>query len=97
MNESKPLLPLLEPRRRSRLTAILLCLFAVCLGVCAEAAPPRAAKKATATRPRDYRSRNFLVHTDLPPREAKQLLQRLETMLRLISAYWGRPSGRIVE
>lgn len=47
--------------------------------------------------PRDYRSANFLVHTDLPEDEAKDLLKRLESMLALISKYWGRPNKQTIE
>jgi hypothetical protein len=44
-----------------------------------------------------YTSRNFLVHTDLTADQAKELLARLETMLGLISKYWGRPPSGIIE
>lgn len=47
--------------------------------------------------PKPYRSRNFHVMTDLPREEAAELLQRLETMLRLVSAYYGRPNPRPIE
>lgn len=47
--------------------------------------------------PRDYRSANFLVHTDLPADEANDLLKRLETMLALISKYWGKPNKQTIE
>lgn len=47
--------------------------------------------------PRDYRSANFLVHTDLPADEANDLLKRLETMLTLISKYWGKPNKQTIE
>ena len=47
--------------------------------------------------PRDYSSANFLVHTDLPEAEANDLLKRLETMLTLISKYWGRPNKQTIE
>ncbi|MFG0240782.1 MAG: hypothetical protein ACF8CY_07010, partial [Gimesia chilikensis] len=43
---------------------------------------------STITEPRDYRSKNFLIHTDLSPDEAQDLLARLEKMLVIISAYW---------
>jgi hypothetical protein len=46
---------------------------------------------------RDVRSHNFLVHTDLSAQEAKDLVERLETMLRLVSAYWGRPLQGVIE
>lgn len=48
-------------------------------------------------RPADYQSKNFLVHTDLPKKEAQDLLERLETMLKLISRYWGRNNPRVIE
>jgi len=44
----------------------------------------------------DYASSHFVVHTDLTDAEAEELLDRLETMLSLISKYWDRsPSGMI--
>ena len=39
----------------------------------------------------DYRSQNFWVHTDLSAGEAQELLERLETMLGLVSNYFGQP------
>ncbi len=47
--------------------------------------------------PRDYRSQNFLLHSDLSEDEAKQLLSELETMLSLISRYWGKPNRQVIE
>ncbi|WP_339735934.1 hypothetical protein [uncultured Gimesia sp.] len=47
--------------------------------------------------PADYRSKNFLIHTDLPPTEARDLLERLEKMLVIISTYWGSPNRRVIE
>ncbi len=45
----------------------------------------------------DYRSRNFLIHTDLPAKEAKELLVKLEKMFGLISRYWGRRNPKTIE
>lgn len=45
----------------------------------------------------NYSSKHFLVHTDLPAAEAQELLKRLETMLGLISKYWGRPPSGTIE
>jgi hypothetical protein len=59
-------------------------------------APKRTAGEAPAG-PADYSSKNFLVHTDIPPDEAKDLLVRLETMLVIISKYWGRPNSQTIE
>lgn len=47
--------------------------------------------------PRDVRSQNFLVHTDLNDKDAADLLNRLETMLRLISKYWAQPNRKTIE
>ncbi|QDT38503.1 hypothetical protein [Stratiformator vulcanicus] len=44
----------------------------------------------------DYRSRNFVVRTDLPKDEAEELLVRLEKMLVLISKYWGQPNRKTI-
>lgn len=56
-----------------------------------------AGKPGAAQRPADYRSQHFFLHTDLTPAETKDLLTRLETMLGLISKYWGRPPVGIIE
>lgn len=47
--------------------------------------------------PRDVRSKNFLLHTDLNDKDAGELLERLETMLRLISTYWAQPNRKTIE
>jgi len=47
--------------------------------------------------PKDYSSKNFLLHTDLSEDDAKELLVRLENMLKLISTYWGRPNRQVIE
>lgn len=47
--------------------------------------------------PRDYTSRNFLLHTDLSPDEAKDLLGRLETMIVQVARYWGKPNSQTIE
>jgi hypothetical protein len=49
-----------------------------------------------AAQPREYRSRNFLVHTDLDEGEAAALLEKLETMLRIITRYWGAPMRKTI-
>lgn len=49
------------------------------------------------TPPKTYTSRNFIVHTDLSQEDAKELLERLETMLGLISTYWGRRNVKPIE
>ncbi len=44
-----------------------------------------------------YKSANFILRTDLTSDEAKELLSRLETMLGLISRYWGKKNPRVIE
>jgi len=61
---------------------------------------PRAAKAAAKTpdgKPALFRSKNFLIHTDLPAKDAKDLLRRLEKMVVLIGKYWGRRNPRPIE
>ncbi|HEX6987045.1 MAG TPA: hypothetical protein VF170_16825, partial [Planctomycetaceae bacterium] len=57
---------------------------------------PRVVETATPG-PKEYRSKNFLVRTDLSPEEAEDLLKRLETMLGIISRYWGQPNRKTIE
>jgi len=45
----------------------------------------------------EYSSKNFALRTDLPPDEARELLTRLETMLVLVSRYFGKPNTQIIE
>lgn len=45
----------------------------------------------------EYTSPNFIVRTDMPSEEAKELLERLERMLVLVSGYWGKKSARVIE
>jgi hypothetical protein len=61
-------------------------------------APRKGAENAATTGAcRDVRSRYFLLHTDLSEREAHDLVERLEVMLREISTYWGRPMQGTIE
>lgn len=53
--------------------------------------------KAAVAGVEDYASTHFLVHTDLTESEAEELLDRLETMLSLISKYWDRPPSGVIE
>jgi len=57
----------------------------------------KAVEKELAPGVRNYASDNFLIHTDLPEAEALDLLERLETMLKLISTYWAKPNARTIE
>ncbi|MFN7804361.1 MAG: hypothetical protein ACK5TO_10120 [Planctomycetaceae bacterium] len=44
-----------------------------------------------------YTSKHYELYTDLSAEQAKDLLQRLETMLGHISKYWGRPPQGVIE
>jgi hypothetical protein len=80
---------------------IAMVAIALCLAGSEAAAQGRSKRippgAAAAGRPADYRSAHFLIHTDVSPERAAGLLKKLETMLRLISEYWGRPSSGIIE
>ena len=57
---------------------------------------PFVAPAKSPVEPADYRSTHFLIHTDLPAVEARDLLERMETMLTLVSKYFGEaPRGTI--
>lgn len=45
----------------------------------------------------DFRSQHFFLHTDMTQAEAKELLERLEYMLGIISEYWARPPEGMIE
>lgn len=45
----------------------------------------------------DYKSKHFLVHTDLPAEEADALVERLEATLGSVAKYWGRPCRGKIE
>jgi hypothetical protein len=57
--------------------------------------PEISGPKASAVR--DVHSRHFLIHTDLSPNEADDLIARLELMLGHVSSYWGQPMHGVVE
>lgn len=72
--------------------------------VAAAPKPPRKASRKKKDRDKnsvegiaDFATSHFLLHTDLPDEAAEELLDRLETMLELISKYWGRSSSGIIE
>lgn len=51
----------------------------------------------TGSIPQDFRSQHFILHTDLTAAEAKELLEKLEYMLGIISVYWQKPPQGIIE
>jgi hypothetical protein len=90
-------------RRNHAIRTALIVTLMSCL-VLADAATSFAQRKAAvddsqpaSVAPRDVRSRNFLLHTDLNDKDAQDLLKRLETMLTLISKYWGQPNRKTIE
>lgn len=56
-----------------------------------------ACSSSVAAAPQTYRSRNFIVHSDIDREQAEDLLKRLERMLDIISKYWGRPNRKPIE
>ncbi len=60
-------------------------------------APVVKTAKPQVHKPADFKSTHFLIHTDLPSKEAHELLNRLELMLKLISNYWGHPPLGMIE
>lgn len=82
---------------RTIASAILLGLFMECGARELVAETPRRRAEAVACGARDVRSPHFLVHTDLSASEARQLIERLEVLLRLVSTYWGRPMQSVIE
>jgi hypothetical protein len=65
--------------------------------LCAAEAQETPRRKARTPVVQDYSSPHFLVHTDLPAKDAQTLLKDLETMLKLVSTYWARPPSGIIE
>ena len=84
--------------RTFRLLTVLMLLLATTLIANAQTDSERTKSKSQeVTAPKKYRSKNFIVTTDLVTDDAKDLLDRLENMLRLISGYWGRPNRQVIE
>lgn len=88
---------MLWARFHRRKFSFFVALACVCASPVAMAQSKNAKKATSATGPADFRSEHFIVHTDLSPDDAKELLDRLETMLSLISAYWQRPCTGMIE
>lgn len=95
-----------KPQRDAVLRTFLALMVGGSVLVAADSAAAQSPSKVLKSRktetvqpagPRDYRSANFLVHSDLPADEANDLLKRLETMLALISKYWGKPNKQTIE
>jgi hypothetical protein len=90
-------------RRSGWTTAIFLASLAVLVGSAvadAQTGIKKTNKRPAPTEveaPADYTSAHFLLHTDMTSKEAQELLKRLETMLDLISKYWGRPPVGLIE
>jgi hypothetical protein len=87
-------------RRGSPYTVVAVLLFG-CLVACdvTQAQVPRGKvpRTHTAREVHKVRSRNFLVHTDLPLDQANSLVAQLERMLDSIATYWGRPMRGVIE
>ena len=83
-------------KRRRTTLMFFVCLLCIAWPHCAVGQDGRD-RNPDARRPQDYRSRNFLIHTDLPNDDAEALLQKMETMLKIISRYWGAPNRKAIE
>lgn len=88
--------------RYRRWGAVVLGVLSLLIGASLSAEDKRSAKfevrvEERSDRPWLYRSRHYAVQTDMPREEAEELLQRLETMLVLISKYWGRPNSQSID
>ncbi|MFG0334596.1 MAG: hypothetical protein ACF8TS_14670, partial [Maioricimonas sp. JB049] len=89
---------------RRPIRVVMFALLAITLGqaMLPHAAHAQRRKSARPTAPADpspqlHRSTNFHVLTDLPRDQARELLERLERMHRLLVAYWGRRNPRPIE
>jgi hypothetical protein len=85
--------------RPGRWIVCLAVMFAALIDVPAVHAQRRRSRTepAAPAGPQVYRSRNFHLLTDLSREDTAELLERLETMLRLVSAYFGRRNPRPIE
>lgn len=77
-----------------RITAIMVIATSFAVSAYAQNESPRISTEAPT--PTMYKSKNFHVMTDLSKAEAGELLQRLETMLKIMSRYWGAPNRRVI-
>ena len=90
------------PRRPSRLALAAFMFLALGLGrpepaLFGQSNKDGASVETAAQAPTARRSQHFLVYTDLSEEESRGLLERLETMLALISVYWDRPCAGMIE
>ncbi len=87
--------------RAGKLLTVLVCLspvfFCMPVGPCMGQTRNSGTVASSSGKIAEYKSANFVLRTDLSQEEAKNLLTRLETMLGLISRYWGRKNPRIIE
>ena len=82
---------------RSSSCPLIIALLVMCLGSGNGAFAQGQRNQQPAAGPQLYSSRNFQVMTDLDAEEAQELLDRLETMLRLVSGYFGRPNTKPID
>ncbi|MBR9801105.1 hypothetical protein GYB59_05135 [bacterium] len=86
--------------RRSLILACVGMLLLPALLPLSPASPVLAQRRAPAAASSglgEYKSANFILRTDLTAEESKELLDRLETMLGLISRYWGKRNAGVIE
>jgi hypothetical protein len=96
-------LPFVRAMPVSGLRSILVLL--ICLAIGGSAVAPARAQGRKTTKNQNaitssvgtYSSTNFRLVTDLPQKEAQELLTRLETMLKLVSGYFGKRNTKTID
>ena len=82
-----------------RCLPVAVFVLGMCLSYCRAlpAQEPARSEETNRPIPQTYKSKSFLLITDLSEEEAKELLGRLETMLGYVSRYWGRPHRGVIK
>jgi hypothetical protein len=87
-------------RAMARFAGVFLCCLLLSHAAFSAPKPGRTGEKGRAADQavvRNFQSQHFLIHTDLSSAEAHELLKQLESELKTIAAYWGRPASGILE
>lgn len=78
------------PVRTGRFMLALVGLLALAVG------ETHAQRESASPGPRLHKSKTFQIYTDLPARQAEELVDRLESMIRLVAGYFGRPCRKTI-
>ncbi len=95
----------LPPRPRGSRCVRVVCVFLLAGLLLATGTPSSCVWAAGSSQQREtgtgrvqaFKSPHFLVRTDLSADDAREQLKQLESMLKLISNYWGRPPAGLIE